>query len=504
MKTYLHVVVFLLSAATGKTQKHDYKWLFGYDSQLGIDGVEGVLLDFNALDVAVSNLKIGCSLNSSNCTFADSTGKLLFYTDGCDVYGSNHEILSSGDSLNYGEVFDLHCGGEGLGYTAGHQSVIALPHPDTSELVWLFYKNISYSDNPDISISTEKLLRTTISFPNGAEEDGLIIEKKKLVLDTALTYGELTAVKHANGKDWWLISPSFQSNTYFTMHCHGEGINIVSQSIGPVLKDGGQACFSPDGSKYARYNSKNGLVVLDFDRLSGELSSPVSVEIPNEDLSNGLAFSPNSKLLYVSAHDTIFQFDLEADNFSESAVVVAVYDGYQSIFNTTFYNAQLAPDCKIYINTFAAVDVLHVIHNPDTRGSNCNVEQHAIDLPYRHLRTLPHFPNYRLGPLIPGEAPPPPCETVVSTPTVPPQAGAGFSLYPNPTSGLTTVEFSTPLSGRANVTLYSLQGQPVLQQTAGEGAQHILLETAALPGGTYFCRVTGVDGITGVKKLVKL
>jgi 4-hydroxyphenylpyruvate dioxygenase-like putative hemolysin len=64
------------------------------------------------------------------------------------------------------------------------------------------------------------------------------------------------------------------------------------------------------------------------------------------------------------------------------------------------------------------------------------------------------------------------------------------------------VEFSTPLSGRANVTLYSLQGQPVLQQTAGEGAQHILLETAALPDGTYFCRVTGVDGVTGVKKLV--
>jgi hypothetical protein len=79
-----------------------------------------------------------------------------------------------------------------------------------------------------------------------------------------------------------------------------------------------------------------------------------------------------------------------------------------------------------------------------------------------------------------------------------------FTLFPNPTSGLTVLEFSTPLSGRANVTLYSLQGQPVLQQTVGEGAQHILLETAALPGGTYFCRVMGVDGWTGVKKLVKL
>jgi hypothetical protein len=79
-----------------------------------------------------------------------------------------------------------------------------------------------------------------------------------------------------------------------------------------------------------------------------------------------------------------------------------------------------------------------------------------------------------------------------------------FKLFPNPTSGLTVLEFSTPLSGRANVTLYSLQGQPVLQQTAGKGAQHILLETAALPGGTYFCKVMGANGVMGVKRLVKL
>ncbi|WP_421948817.1 T9SS type A sorting domain-containing protein [Phaeodactylibacter xiamenensis] len=79
-----------------------------------------------------------------------------------------------------------------------------------------------------------------------------------------------------------------------------------------------------------------------------------------------------------------------------------------------------------------------------------------------------------------------------------------FTLFPNPTSGLTVLQFNTPITGRSSVTLYSLQGQPVLQQTAREGAQHILLETAALPGGTYFCRVMGVDGVTVVKKLVKL
>ncbi|MCR9103224.1 MAG: T9SS type A sorting domain-containing protein [bacterium] len=79
-----------------------------------------------------------------------------------------------------------------------------------------------------------------------------------------------------------------------------------------------------------------------------------------------------------------------------------------------------------------------------------------------------------------------------------------YTLFPNPTSGLTVLQFNTPITDRASVTLYSLQGQPVLQQTAGEGAQHVLLETAALPGGTYFCKVMGANGVMGVKRLVKL
>jgi hypothetical protein len=243
---------------------------------------------------------------------------------------------------------------------------------------------------------------------------------------------------------------------------------------------------------------------MEFDRQAGALSAFQYIPIPDVHARGGVAFSPSSELCYVSAFDTIMQFDLMAPDIEASGIVVAVYDGFLDNYAITFGNLQLGPDCKVYSNVFATVPYLHVIHQPNERGTACQVEQRGLQLPHRLASTLPHFPNYRLGPLIPGEAPPPPCETVVSTPTVPPQAGPGFSLYPNPTSGLTTVEFNTPITGRASVTLYSLQGQPVLQQTAGEGEQHILLETAALPGGTYFCRVTGADGVTGVKKLVKL
>lgn len=66
--------------------------------------------------------------------------------------------------------------------------------------------------------------------------------------------------------------------------------------------------------------------------------------------------------------------------------LIGVFDGYQSPFPTTFFNAQLAPDCKVYINSLTTVDVLHVIHNPDEPGLACNFEQHAVQLPFNHLR----------------------------------------------------------------------------------------------------------------------
>jgi hypothetical protein len=134
------------------------------------------------------------------------------------------------------------------------------------------------------------------------------------------------------------------------------------------------------------------------------------IEINDGALFGGAVISPNSKVLYIPTDEHLYQFHLESEDIEASKILIDTFDGYASPFSTLFYNAQLAPDCKIYINTFATVDVLHVIHNPNELGQACNFEQHAVQLPFNHLRSLPHFPNYRLGPLVPGEDPPPPAK----------------------------------------------------------------------------------------------
>ncbi|MBL7797935.1 MAG: PKD domain-containing protein [Saprospiraceae bacterium] len=93
------------------------------------------------------------------------------------------------------------------------------------------------------------------------------------------------------------------------------------------------------------------------------------------------------------------QYDLWAANIPASRQVVAVYDGFKDPFSTTFYMLQLAPDGKIYGSATNGTQYLHVIHNPDVAGTDCQYQQHGIRLLKYNDFSLPNFPNYRLGPL---------------------------------------------------------------------------------------------------------
>lgn len=88
----------------------------------------------------------------------------------------------------------------------------------------------------------------------------------------------------------------------------------------------------------------------------------------------------------------IFQYDLEALDIAASKTLVAAYDGFVSVNQTDFYKSQLAPDGKIYFNSFGPVYYLHVIEHPDSAGLACEVRQHAIDLPNYHFAAMPSYP----------------------------------------------------------------------------------------------------------------
>ena len=69
----------------------------------------------------------------------------------------------------------------------------------------------------------------------------------------------MTAIKHSNGEDWWLVNGSYNSDEFFTFLITSDSIEgPFFQNIGlPDSETGeasGQVVFSPDGTKFARYN----------------------------------------------------------------------------------------------------------------------------------------------------------------------------------------------------------------------------------------------------------
>ncbi|MCB9349295.1 MAG: hypothetical protein H6573_17550 [Lewinellaceae bacterium] len=469
-------------------QKHDYIWMLGYNSNATSEypGVEGIKVDFNNLPPSFDYEVTKMNILSSNATISDSLANLLFYTNGCFIAGANHEVMENGDNLNPGEVHDIQCE---YGYTAGTQSCLILPNPGNSSQYYLLHKHIVYEYDPQFDVISDVLNYTLVDMSLN-EGQGSVIEKNVAIVEGPLNFGQLTAVKHANGNDWWVISAKKNESIYKIIEITSSGIfEREEQDIGLAATEGGQALFSPNGRYYFRYNSLDGVFVFNFDRQTGVLSEFNFLPVEGESVGSGVAVSPNSRYLYVSTKDTVIQFDLETGDILSSGKVVGIFDGFQSPFPATFHNAQLAPDCKIYINSFATVDVLHVIHNPDEPGLACNFEQHAIQLPFNEGRSLPHFPNYRLGPLVEGEDPPPPCEPVVSTKEEEPPSRQKAYVFPNPAPGYFKVVFEEALRRPGRVVLYNGLGQAVLEEVLGAGSREFRLEVGDVSPGLYFYSV---------------
>ncbi|MCB0581206.1 MAG: hypothetical protein KDD10_18085 [Phaeodactylibacter sp.] len=68
-------------------QKHDYVWMFGYNSNVtsNYPGVEGVILNYNETPFSVDYIQTVTNIGVSNATIADTFGNLLFYTNGCQI-----------------------------------------------------------------------------------------------------------------------------------------------------------------------------------------------------------------------------------------------------------------------------------------------------------------------------------------------------------------------------------------------------------------------------------
>jgi hypothetical protein len=421
MKKTSIILLFLFAKHLLFSQKEGNIWLFdgGLRDNDPPDSLSAtVKFNFNHSPMTREYIYEFPGLHVATSMVADTAGNLLTFTSGSQVFNKEFDYVQGGKDLQDISFSD--------GY-AFSQGVIMASLKDAMLNSILISGDIIYFTDPITNYLTggfSPFHYSIIDFNDNPE--GKLIVKKQAVSNDTLDGGQISMVRHANGKDWWFLTRKLYTTEHQKYLVTKDTVVLKNkQNIGlPTYPGLGQSAFSPNGAYFARYNTWGvtgtdldldtcGFYLYNFDRCTGTLSNPLHKRFPSPARVGGIAFSANSRFLYISHQKNIFQYDLQATDVLASEVEVATYDGFVdeiSQLPTRFFMMALAPDDKIYINIpNFNLPYLHVIENPNEQGLACNIMQHAIKLPIYNHFSMPNMPNYKLGNLVGS-----PCDTITS------------------------------------------------------------------------------------------
>lgn len=417
---FLFYIIFLSSFLSA--QKQDYIWLWGFEPydinipERAVDTTKGASnIDFNFEPPLIyydPNRFLDFSgVNSSIC---NSNSEILAYTNGQVIYNQFDEPIA--DTINYSKDWEYSNGGDSdmaipIGIL-GVQAALIIPVPEVPYAYYALYTTRDRENPPYV----KHKISYAIFEVDDQNKDGKLINKDIVMLEDSLS-GSITAVKHGNGRDWWLIAPRSIGNTLNIWLIDTQGIHFSGMYKTPFNSDHGigQIYSSPDGNWLSWFNAisfteKGGqLFLAQFDRCSGTLYDPDFIYVDLVDrFGFGVSFSYDSRYLYMSNRDFIYQYDLYENDVLDTELKVATYDGYEYFFSwdtiqplgrdVNFFNLGLAPDGRIYISPSSAYTrMMSVMHFPHRESKECDVRQHTLLMPTGFHRGIPNFPTYRLG-----------------------------------------------------------------------------------------------------------
>ncbi len=514
---YIYIIFHSFIALSQKDKYRDYQWSIG--GRYEFDGVWGTRIDFHndTKMWAESNVKPLSTLTGTS--ICNKYGDLVIFTNGCALYDEDFNKIEYSDSLSLGfesNKYGSCAKNNDLNNSSNQNGVLILPHPKNENQYFVFNKPSDvYSTKPlnpnsslkdSLFLSKQYLYATLVdmSLNNGK---GKVIYKHKVIYKDTFNDGQIMAVRHGNGHDWWITTTSFQNNDYYHVLLDTAGNFTTQVQKEPIHRpkdrekgSSGQVCFSPKGDHYARYRCGSGLDVYDFDRTKGELSNYRFVTFPEDSvrLDVGTAFSPNNRFLYVSFPYCIYQIDMQASDLQASVIKVATYDGFKSIVHnpgwaTYFYQAQLAPDCRIYISCRSTVYYMHVIEEPNKKGTACHVIQH-FETPSKIDWSLPIFPNFRLGAIGTNYAVCDSTKELILGINDPVPTLVDAVVFPNPASqDFTLMLDEAPIFKAGSMHLYNTSGQEIANYTLQNGENSYHFELPQSLSGLYIYHIV-LDG----------
>ena len=398
-------------------------------------------------------------------SIANAAGNLLFYTDGVTVYDQTHTAMANGTGL--------------LGNNSPCQSAIIIKKPGSATLYYIFtVQGISGAAGLNYSI-----VDMSLSSGNGS------VTVKNAGLYNSGCAEKITATKHCNGIDFWIVTHDFNSTNIRAHLLTSVGMvtTAVLSSIGPSVGPPyslGCLKFSPNGRKLGMTDYYGYVDLFDFDNNTGTASNWISLLTGYP--SYGCEFSPDGSKFYAGSFGstTMRQWNLCAG--SNTAIVASQY----TIVAGNPWSMQLASNGKIYVARNGSD--LGIIHNPNGLGAACSYSNTGQSIfPRGTVRSIPNMVNSGFKPI------PPPftftvsnaygCQSAafiapftVQTYTLTNCIASGYSLtgmvwnFGDPLSGTAnTSTLSTPVHAFTNLGTYTTS--LILYYSCGGGTDTIFL-----------------------------
>ena len=485
------LIFILLVTDALKAQNKNSIWCFGDSAGIDFSNINNPVPFTSSVEGRGSCVSI-----------ADNNGNLLFYSN------TYTYLTLVWNALNDTMTNSYPMGGGGV-----YNELQIVPFPDGQNKYYLFYKNVTGGLDGIFYAIID--MNTVWGTPGLGE----VIIKGQQISNHRIA-DCLQAVKHGNGRDWWLVTKMSDANLTHTDRFI-EYLITPSGISGPFHFDFGIAfdqdfqkiIFNTTCSKIMNINTVGYMCEFDFDRCSGVISNPhvIYPEITtfpyNRVFWEG-AYSPNDSVFYATTsrapgnnYGYLLQYDLTALDIPASSDTL---DSATVPIGTGA--VRLAPDGKIYysrayespgVNSFPYKDTMYnyinmnlsVINEPDSLGAACNYQPFSFYLGgKRTYYGLPNNPNYDLGALT-GSV----CDTITGVAPSPLENPdsywEGGRLYPNPAKEKVRFEYSEPVSENSQIEVYDNLGVMVKKIILTKGSISTTFSINDLPPGVYSCWV---------------
>jgi hypothetical protein len=462
---------------------------------------DSMKFEFNSTGLPIISTSPFRSSKRAGATYLDSVTGFYCYANGFNIWDSTNQFMAG---CQY--TFAI--------YQGAYKGFFI---PSSSNADYLYFLSIynGWIGNPLFLTTIDKAQNNGLG--KVIAEDTIADELSTAFLDHDTATEGFRLIRHGDGKQWWAlthilnisqISANTTGPTWIRWLVNNDTVT------GPFYQDIGLnygtdlglngLCINEIGTKVAVVSYSKKIELFDFDRCTGLLNNNLVIDSGKTYNSNWVslidsgyiscAFSPTGRYLFVNSFDTLWQYDMEAENISNSRNIIW-YDTLD-IDSLRLGCMELGPDGRIYLATtnlnIPGVQLVNLTRNqyntwmgvvfkPDSAGLLCDFKRHGLYLD-GHISngTTAVRYNTQLGVWVGS-----PCDPNVTGVAPDKDLKTQLKVFPNPTNDKFNITW--PVQGG-----YTWALKTIASVTISSGIQktgNATISTGALPEGMYFLEV---------------